>query len=111
MNVLPGCMSLHHVCALCPWRPEDSIGQPGTGVTNVSRCVSGGTQTQVFRKSSQCSYLLSPFIRPKSSDLVGWSWSLQFFPSRWHSQAGSSPWWLGRWMFPNDPDSLVQAPV
>lgn len=47
MNVLPGYMSLHHECALCPWRPEDGTGQPGTGVTNMSHCEGGGTQTQV----------------------------------------------------------------
>jgi hypothetical protein len=26
-------VSVHHICALCPWMPEDSIGSPETGVT------------------------------------------------------------------------------
>lgn len=34
------CMYVHLSCACCPWRPEDGIGAPGTGVMNC--CVGTG---------------------------------------------------------------------
>lgn len=33
MSVLSSHMSVHHVFAWCPHRPEDGIGGPWTGVT------------------------------------------------------------------------------
>lgn len=35
MNVLPACMSLHHVCTCCPGRSEEDVGFPENGVTDV----------------------------------------------------------------------------
>lgn len=33
MNVLPACISLHHVCGWYLWRPEESVRSSGKGVT------------------------------------------------------------------------------
>jgi hypothetical protein len=33
MSVLSACVSVHHMHAWCPQRPEEGIGSPGTGVT------------------------------------------------------------------------------
>lgn len=30
---LPEYMSVHHMCAWCPQRPEEGDGSPGTGAT------------------------------------------------------------------------------
>jgi hypothetical protein len=32
MNVLPTYISMYHVPAWCPWRPEESVRSSGTGV-------------------------------------------------------------------------------
>lgn len=34
MNVLPACIHIYHVCALCPRRSEEGIGGPEIGVTD-----------------------------------------------------------------------------
>jgi hypothetical protein len=34
MSILPACMSAHHMRALCPRRPAEGIGSPGTGVAD-----------------------------------------------------------------------------
>ena len=34
MSVLPGCLSMHHLCARCSWRPEEGVRSPRSGVTN-----------------------------------------------------------------------------
>lgn len=34
MDVLPAHMYVHHVHAWCPWRSEDEVGFPKTGVMN-----------------------------------------------------------------------------
>lgn len=34
MCVLPTCMSMQHMCVLCPQRPEEGVGSSGTGVTD-----------------------------------------------------------------------------
>lgn len=35
MGVLSENMSVHHIHALCLWRPEEDIGCPETGVNDV----------------------------------------------------------------------------
>ena len=32
-DVSPSCISVHHVCSWCQWRPEESTVYPGTSVT------------------------------------------------------------------------------
>lgn len=32
---LPICIDVHHVCVCCPWRPEEGVASPGTGVPDV----------------------------------------------------------------------------
>lgn len=32
MGVLAVCTFVHHLHAYCPWRPEESMGSPGTGI-------------------------------------------------------------------------------
>lgn len=54
LGVLPACMSVKHMHALCLWRPEDSAGSPETGVIDGSE-VGAGNSTQVLCKCSQCS--------------------------------------------------------
>lgn len=36
LNLLPVCVSVHHVCASCPWRPEEGARFPGTGIADAS---------------------------------------------------------------------------
>lgn len=59
MGVLSSCISLYHMYAWCPQKPEDNIGPSGTGQlqTIVSCLVGAGNRTWVLRKSSQCSTL------------------------------------------------------
>lgn len=33
VTILPTCKSAYHIHAWCPWRPEDGVGFPRTGVT------------------------------------------------------------------------------
>lgn len=33
MSVLPACTYVHHIHTWCPWRPEEVVWVPGTGVT------------------------------------------------------------------------------
>lgn len=35
MNVLSACRYVHPVCTWCLWRPEESIGSPGTRLTGI----------------------------------------------------------------------------
>lgn len=34
VGILPVCISVHHMHALCPWRSEDGIESSGTGLTD-----------------------------------------------------------------------------
>lgn len=40
------CVSVQHVHAWGPWRPEEASGPPVSGVTVVSHHMAAGTQTQ-----------------------------------------------------------------
>lgn len=51
-------MSVHHVHAFFPRRPEDGGGPPGTRAT-VSSHVASKNQTQVLWQNSQSSQLMS----------------------------------------------------
>ena len=41
MNVLPAYMSVYHVHAWCPWRPEEGTGVPGTVVMDSCKLPCG----------------------------------------------------------------------
>lgn len=41
MVVLPACMSVHCINALCPWRPEEDIGSLWTGVSDGCETLCG----------------------------------------------------------------------
>lgn len=60
-------MSVHYICAWCPWSPEESIGSPGTLMV-MSRHVSVGNQTSVLCKS-KCSQQLSHLYSPKTCEI------------------------------------------
>lgn len=52
VSVLVVCRHIHHMCAWCPWRSEDSIRFPTPGVrVFVSHHVGAVTQTQVLYES------------------------------------------------------------
>ena len=51
LSVYPG------MCLQDPWRSEEGIRSPGTGVTVVSHHMGAGNRTQVLCKRSLCSYL------------------------------------------------------
>lgn len=65
MCVLPVYMYVRHVCACCPWRSEEGIGSPRTGVsTVVNHQVGAGNQAPVLCKNNKCSQLLSHLSNP-----------------------------------------------
>lgn len=48
MGVLADCMSIHPLCASCPWMPE-TMGNSGPGLQVIVRgCVVGGNSTLDF---------------------------------------------------------------
>lgn len=72
---LPTNISMQHILAWCPRRPEVVIKTLGTGVTGDG-CefpdLGAGNLTQVLFKSSKCSQLLSHLYNPI------WAFILQF---------------------------------
>lgn len=52
MNVLPACMYVHHMDARCPWKSEEGIGSPGTGVTGSELHVHAGNPIQVLGRAT-----------------------------------------------------------
>lgn len=50
---LAACVSLYHVCAWCPWRPEEGVGSFGTVVVVLSCSARAGSWTWILCKSNQ----------------------------------------------------------
>lgn len=45
VGILPACISVHHMCARCLWRPEEAVGSPRTGFgDDFDLHVGAGTQ-------------------------------------------------------------------
>lgn len=53
---LPVCICVCHRHVWCPWRPEEEVRFPGTGVTVVVvHHVATGNRTQFLYKTTECS--------------------------------------------------------
>lgn len=49
VDILPACLSVHHMCAKWLWMPEEGTGVPRTGVTDGLICqVGSGKGTWIF---------------------------------------------------------------
>ena len=60
MAVLPSCISVHHLCAWCPWKSKLGIRSPGTGVADGCEPPCGCWELNpVLCKSSQYSFLIA----------------------------------------------------
>lgn len=62
MKTLPASISMHHICASCPWQPKECIGSLGTRVTDDCEplckfwelTLSPVQEQQVLLTSEQC---------------------------------------------------------
>lgn len=63
MSILSACMYyINNVCACYPWRSEECIGSPETGVVIVTGYHVGDGSEPGSYKSNQCSYPLSHVV-------------------------------------------------